>query len=96
MDRIAGTSMHGVLQEIFDPDFTDSNFGFREGRSQHQAIGQLQRLVNWAVAVDLQAFFDEIPHGFILQLIRRKVADERFVTPAGATPESRGYCRGGV
>ena len=96
MDRIAGTSMHGVLQEIFDPDFTDSNFGFREGRSQHQAIGQLQRLVNWAVAVDLQAFFDEIPHGLILQLIRRKVADERFVTPAGATPESRGYCRGDV
>jgi group II intron reverse transcriptase/maturase len=35
---------------------------------------------DWAVAVDLQAFFDEIPHGLILQLIRRKVADEQFVT----------------
>jgi hypothetical protein len=35
---------------------------------------------DWAVAVDLKSFFDEIPHGLILQLIRRKVADEQFVT----------------
>jgi RNA-directed DNA polymerase len=84
MDRIAGASMHSVLEEIFDPDFTASNFGFRSGRSQHQAIRHLQRLVKegreWAVAVDLKSFFDEIPHGLILKLIRRKVADEQFVT----------------
>ena len=84
MDRIVGTSMHSVLEEIFDPDFTASNFGFRRGRSQHQAIRHVQRLVKegreWAVAVDLKSFFDEIPHGLILKLIRRKVADEQFVT----------------
>ena len=84
MDRVVGTSMHAVLEAIFNPDFTASNFGFRRGRSQHQAIRQLQRLVKegreWAVAVDLKSFFDEIPHGLILQLIRRKVADEQFVT----------------
>lgn len=84
MDRIVGTSMHNVLVTLFDPDFTESNFGFRKGRSQHQAIRHLQRLVreerDWAVAIDLKAFFDEIPHGLILKLIRRKVADEQFVT----------------
>jgi len=84
MDRIVGTSMHNVLVPLFDPDFTESNFGFRKGRSQHQAIRHLQRLVKeekeWAVAIDLKAFFDEIPHGLILKLIRRKVADEQFVT----------------
>jgi group II intron reverse transcriptase/maturase len=84
MDRVVGTSMHGVLEEIFDPDFTESNFGFRWGRSQHQAIRHIQGLVKegreWAVAVDLESFFDEISHGLILKLIRRKVADERFVT----------------
>lgn len=83
MDRIAGASMHSVLEEIFDPEFTASNFGFRRGRSQQQAIRHLQRLVNegreWAVAIDLKSFFDEIPHGLILQLSRRKVADEQFV-----------------
>lgn len=84
MDRIVGTSMHYVLEPIFDPGFTESNFGFRWGRSQHQAIRHLQGLVQegreWAVALDLKAFFDEIPHGLILKLIRRQVADERFVT----------------
>jgi RNA-directed DNA polymerase len=84
MDRIVGTSMHRVLEEIFDPDFTESNLGFRRGRSQHQAIRQLQKLVKegreWAVAVDLKSFFDEISHGLILQLIRRKLADEQFAT----------------
>lgn len=84
MDRIVGTSMHLVLDEIFDPQFTTSSFGFRRGRSQRQAIGHLQSLVNegreWAVAVDLRSFFDEIPHGLILKLIRRSVADESFVT----------------
>ena len=84
MDRIVGVSMHSVLEALFGPDFTDSNYGFRVGKSQHQAIRHLQRLVKegreWAVAVDLKAFFDEIPHGLILKLIRRKVADEQFVT----------------
>ena len=79
-----GQSMHGVLEELYDPDFTDSNFGFRRGKNQHQAIRHLRERVlegkEWAVAVDLKAFFDEIPHGLILKLIRRKVADERFVT----------------
>lgn len=84
MDRIVGVSMHQVLETIFDSDFTGSNFGFRRGKSQHQAIRHLQGLVNegreWAVAVDLKSFFDEIPHGLILKLIRRKVADERMVS----------------
>lgn len=84
MDRIVGVSMHTVLEEIYDPGFTASNFGFRRGKSQHQAIHHLQSLVKegreWAVAVDLKSFFDEIPHGLILKLIRRKVADEQFVT----------------
>ncbi len=84
MDRIVAVSMHQVLEAIFDADFTGSNFGFRRGRSQHQAIRHLQGLVGegrqWAVAVDLKSFFDEIPHGLILKLIRRKVADERMVT----------------
>ena len=45
MDCIVGTSMHYVLEELFDPDFTDSSFGFRRGRSQKQAIWHLQGMV---------------------------------------------------
>ena len=84
MDRIVSQSLHSVLEEIFDPDFTKSNFGFRRGKSQHQAVEHLRQAVveghEWFAAVDLQNFFDEIPHGLILKLIRRKIYDERIVT----------------
>ena len=84
MDRIVGVSMHAVLEDIFDSGFTESNFGYRRGKSQHQAICHLQSHVatgrEWAVAIDLKAYFDEIPHGLILKLIRGKIADESFMT----------------
>ena len=43
MDRIVSQSLHLVLAEIFDPDFTSSNFGFRRGKSQHMAIEHLRQ-----------------------------------------------------
>jgi RNA-directed DNA polymerase len=84
MDRIVSQSMNLVFEGIFDPTFTASNFGFRRGRSQHQAIRHVQAIVRedyeWCASIDLKSFFDEIPHGLILKLIRRKIADERLVT----------------
>ena len=84
MDRIVAQSVHTVFQEIFDPEFTESNFGFRKGKSQHQAIRQVQEQVKagnrWCASVDLKSFFDEIPHDLILKLIRRRVRDEQLVT----------------
>ncbi len=84
MDRIVSQSINLVFEEIFAPDFTESNFGFRRGKSQHQAIRHVQGIVTegyeWCASIDLKSFFDEIPHNLILKLIRRKVADERLVT----------------
>lgn len=84
MDRVVGLSISLVFEEIFDPAFTASNFGFRRGKSQHRAIGQVRTIVQegyeWCASIDLESFFDEIPHDLILRLIRRKVADERLVT----------------
>jgi RNA-directed DNA polymerase len=84
MDRIVSQSLNLVFEEIFDPDFTESNFGFRRGRSQHQAIRHVQGIVRegyeWCASIDLESFFDEIPHELILKLVRRKIADERLVT----------------
>ena len=84
MDRIVGQSLHTVLEEIFEPGFTESNFGFRRGKSQQQAVAFMRRLIangrDWCVAIDLQNFFDKIPHGLILKLIRRKIRDEQLVT----------------
>lgn len=84
MDRIVAQSVHTVFNEIFDAGFTASNFGFRKGKSQHQAIRHVQALVEagnrWCASIDLAGFFDEIPHGLILKLIRRAIADEPLVT----------------
>jgi RNA-directed DNA polymerase len=84
MDRIVSQSVHMVFEGIFDPDFSESSYGFRRGRSQHQAIRYVQSMVSegyeWCVSIDLASFFDEIPHGLILKLVRRKIADEQLVT----------------
>ena len=84
MDRVVSQSTNLVFQEIFEPDFSRSNYGFRRGHSQRQAIYHVQAIVKegyeWCVSVDLASFFDEIPHDLILKLIRRKIADERLLT----------------
>ena len=84
MDRVVAQSMNLVFEEIFDPDFTESNFGFRRGKSQHRAIKHVQGIVGegyeWCASIDLKSFFDEIPYDLVLKLVRRKIADERLVT----------------
>ncbi|MEI7639302.1 MAG: group II intron reverse transcriptase/maturase [Syntrophus sp. (in: bacteria)] len=84
MDRIVSQSTNLVFEEIFDEEFTGSSYGFRRGRSQHQAIGHIREMVKqgyeWCASIDLQSFFDEIPHDLIFKLIRRKIADEGLVT----------------
>jgi RNA-directed DNA polymerase len=84
MDRIVSQSTNLVFEEIFDQGFTESSYGFRRGRSQHQAVEHIREMVKqgyeWCASIDLQSFFDEIPHDLILKLIRRKIADERLVT----------------
>jgi group II intron reverse transcriptase/maturase len=84
MDRVTSQSMNLALAEIFDPEFTESNFGFRRGQSQHKAIEHVRRYVkeryDWCASIDLHSFFDEIPHDLIIRLIRRKVADEQLIT----------------
>ena len=84
MDRVVSQSLQGALVEIFDPDFSGSNFGFRRGKSQHQAVRHVQQVVvdgyEWCASIDVQNFFDDIPHNLIFKLIRRKIRDERVVT----------------
>ena len=84
MDRVVSQSTNLVFQEIFEPDFSRSNYGFRRRHSQRQAIYHVQMIVKegneWCVSIDLARFFDEIAHNLILKLIRRKIADERLVT----------------
>ena len=62
MDRIISASIALVFEEIFDAGFTESNFGFRRGKSQHQAIEHVRGIVEegheWCASVDLKSFLD--------------------------------------
>jgi group II intron reverse transcriptase/maturase len=84
MDRVVSQSINTALGEIFDAEFSGSNFGYRPGKSQHQAIKHVQKIVaegyEGCASIDLHSFFDEIPHDLILKLIRRKISDEGLVT----------------
>ncbi len=84
MDRIVSQSINLAFMDIFSIEFTSSNFGFQRGKSQHQAIRKMRDIIvngyEWCASIDLKCFFDEIPHGLILKLIRRKIRDERLVT----------------
>ena len=73
LDRIVGQSMHCVLEELFDPGFTDSNYGFHVVGGANIRPSVIYGSGCWRersgpLSVDLKAFFDEIPHGLILQL----------------------------
>lgn len=84
LDRVVGQAMHLTLVEIFDGSFSRSNFGFRVGKSQQAAIRHVKVAVEeeytWCASIDLKDFFDEIPHGLMLKLLRRRIRDERFIT----------------
>ena len=83
VDRMIQQAMHQVLNPLFDPEFSDSSFGYRKGKSAEQAVLQAQRYVQegkrWVVNVDLSKFFDEVNHDILMAKIKRKVTDKRLL-----------------
>ena len=83
LDRLIQQALHQVLQPIFDPDFSEFSYGFRPGRSAHQAVGQAQRYVaagrRWVVDMDLEKFFDNVNHDILMSRVARKVKDKRVL-----------------
>jgi len=86
-DRVVQAALRLVLEPIFEDSFHPTSYGFRPGRSAHQALaataGQMKagRLV--VVDADLKAFFDSIPHERLLAAVRRKVTDGRVLDLIG-------------
>jgi RNA-directed DNA polymerase len=74
---------HQVLGPIFDPTFSDGSFGFRPGRSAHQAVRRAREHVaaghRWVVDLDLEKFFDRVNHDVLLARVKRKVKDRRVL-----------------
>jgi len=82
-DRVVQMAVKMVIEPLFEADFLDCSFGFRPGRSSHQAIrlidDHLRRGYRWVVDVDLKSYFDTIPHDRLLELVQRRVTDRKIV-----------------
>jgi len=79
LDRLIQQAVHQVLSQLFDPDFSESSYGFRPGRSAHQAVKAARKHVEsglrWVVDIDLEKFFDRVHHDTLMSLVKRKVGD---------------------
>jgi group II intron reverse transcriptase/maturase len=83
-DKIVQRATGEVLNAIYETDFLNFSYGFRPGRSQHQALdalyaGLLTRRVNWVLDLDIRGFFDAIDHGWLVKFVEHRIADKRVV-----------------
>jgi group II intron reverse transcriptase/maturase len=83
-DKVVQRATVEVLNAIYETDFLNFSYGFRPGRSQHQALdalyaGLLTRKVNWVLDLDIRGFFDAIDHGWLVKFVEHRIADRRVV-----------------
>jgi RNA-directed DNA polymerase len=83
VDRLIQQALLQALHPIFDPGFSDSSFGFRPGRSTHQAVLRARQHMRagfrWVVDMDLEKFFDRVNHDTLMSRVARKVRDKRVL-----------------
>jgi len=83
-DKIAQRATVEVLNAIYETDFLGFSYGFRPGRSPHQALdalytGLLTKKVNWVLDLDIKGFFDGISHEWLVKFVEHRIADRRVV-----------------
>ena len=83
LDRLIQQALLQVLSPIFDPTFSDASFGFRPGRSTHQAVQRARSYIaaghRWVVDLDLEKFFDRVNHDVLMARVARRVKDTRVL-----------------
>jgi len=94
LDRVLQQAMLQVLQPHFEPLFSGHSYGFRPGRSAHDAVRAAQGFIaegkDWVVDVDLKSFFDEVSHDILMYRVAQVVRDKRMLKLIGR------YLRAGV
>jgi RNA-directed DNA polymerase len=94
LDRLIQQAVHQVMMPIFDPEFSEFSYGFRPGRSAHDAVCQVREYIRYgyriAVDMDLSKFFDRVNHDVLMNRVARKIRDKRILRLIGK------YLRAGV
>jgi RNA-directed DNA polymerase len=83
LDRLIQQAVMQVLQRQWDGTFSEHSYGFRPGRSAHQAVAQAQQYIaeghGWCVDLDLEKFFDRVNHDKLMGRIAKRVGDKRLL-----------------
>jgi RNA-directed DNA polymerase len=83
-DKIVQQAVTRILNQIYETDFQGFSYGFRPGRSQHQALDALtvgieRKKVNWILDLDIRGFFDNLNHERLVQYVEERIADPRIL-----------------
>jgi RNA-directed DNA polymerase len=83
LDRFIQQAVMQVLQRSWDRTFSEHSYGFRPGRSAHQAVAQAQQYIaagyGWVVDLDLEKFFDRVNHDKLMAQLARRIGDKRML-----------------
>jgi len=83
LDRMIQQAIHQVLSPIFEPTFSPHSYGFRPGRSAHDAVKAARDYIeagySWVVDMDLEKFFDTVNHDRLMAQLKSKMTDKRVV-----------------
>jgi Reverse transcriptase (RNA-dependent DNA polymerase) len=95
-DKIVQHSVVTVLNQIYEEDFLGFSYGFRPGRSQHDAldalwVGIMRKKVNWILDAGVRGFFDNLSHEWLDKFIEHRIADRRMLRLIQKRPPARGY-----
>ena len=83
-DKIVQQAVVTILNQIYEVDFKGFSYGFRPGRSPHQALDALsvgihRKRVKWVLDADIRGFFDNVSHEWVMKFIEHRVADRRML-----------------
>jgi group II intron reverse transcriptase/maturase len=83
-DKIVQQAVVWVLNQIYEEDFLGFSYGFRPGRSQHNAldavyVGITRRKISWVLDADIKGFFDTISHEWLVKFLEHRIADRRLI-----------------
>lgn len=82
-DRVVQQAIRLRLEPIFDPNFVETSYGYRQGRSAHQALGDVAMCIatgnKWVVEVDIKGYFDNIDHNKLMGFIAERISDGRVL-----------------
>ena len=83
-DKLVQRATVEVMNTIYETDFLGFSYGFRPGRSQHNALDALyvglnQKRVNWVLDLDVRSFFDRLSHEWLIKFVQHRIADRRVL-----------------